>query len=336
MNLIACIEPGKLKCLDVSKPDCLPGYSLIRVKRVGICGTDIHAFEGNQPYFSYPRVLGHELAGEFVSGDTPGLRKGDVVTMIPYQHCNTCVACRGGYTNCCQHMNVIGVHSDGGMAEFLQVPSHLLLSAEGLDLNQVALVEPFAIAAHAVRRAGITPADNVLVIGVGPIGLAIIEMATIAGAKVMAIDINENRMGWAKHVAGAKEVFDGKAVNLEEQIREATNGDMPTVVLDATGNRNAINDAFRFMAHSGRFILVGIQKGMIEFNHPEFHKREGTLMSSRNATREDFEHVLECIRMGRISPENYITHFIHFDELVDQFPHLVNEPGLVKAIVRLD
>ncbi|NML39161.1 zinc-binding alcohol dehydrogenase family protein [Chitinophaga sp. G-6-1-13] len=336
MRIISCIKPGKLEYRDVPEPVCLPGYSIIKIRRIGICGTDIHAFGGTQPYFSYPRVLGHELAAEFVEGDAPRLRKGDMVTIIPYQHCGRCIACRSGHTNCCQHMQVIGVHIDGGMADLLMVPSRLLLSAEGLDPDRLALVEPFAIAAHGVRRAAVLSQENVLVVGAGPIGLATMEMAAIAGADVLAIDVNDNRLAWAKKIEGVKATFNALDEHLEERLRDATDGDMPTVVIDATGNLDAINNAFRFMSHAGRYVLVGLQKGDITFNHPEFHKREGTLLSSRNATRKDFDWVLEHIRAGRITPEKYITHHIHFNDIVEEFPALIADANIVKAMISLD
>ncbi|WP_143306524.1 zinc-binding alcohol dehydrogenase family protein [Chitinophaga vietnamensis] len=336
MRIISCIEPGKLEYSDVPEPVCLPGYSIIKIRRIGICGTDIHAFGGTQPYFTYPRVLGHELAAEFVEGDAPHLRKGDMVTVIPYQHCGNCIACRKGHTNCCQHMKVIGVHVDGGMAELLMVPSQLLLPATGLDPDRLALVEPFAIAAHGVRRAAVSPEENVLVVGAGPIGLATMEMAAIAGARVLAIDMNHKRLAWAKKIKGVKEVFHAQDEQLEAQLKEATGGDMPTVVIDATGSLHAINNAFRFMSHAGRYVLVGLQKGDITFSHPEFHKREGSLLSSRNATREDFDWVLENIRSGRIAPETYITHHLHFNDTVEEFPALITDPNIVKGMIRLD
>lgn len=336
MKIIACKTPGEMEYKEVSKPESKPGYSVIKIRRIGICGTDIHAFRGVQPYFNYPRVLGHELAAEYEEGDVPGIKKGDIVTIIPYQHCGNCIACRTGHTNCCQNMKVIGVHTDGGMAEYLQVPSHLLLPATGLDLDTLALVEPFAIAAHGIRRGTVAAGENVLVIGAGPIGLATMEMASIAGANVIAMDVNENRLAWAKRISGVKVTLNAAGEMLEEQLREATNGDMPTVVIDATGNLNAINNAFRYMSHAGRYVLIGLQKGDISFSHPEFHKREGTLMSSRNATKADFSHVLESIRLGLINPEKYITHKLQFDDVVNDFPSLIIKPELVKAMISLD
>lgn len=336
MKIISCSKPGRLEYRDVPEPVCLPGHAIIKIRRIGICGTDIHAFGGTQPYFTYPRVLGHELAAEYVQGDAPQLRSGDLVTLIPYQHCGSCIACRNGHTNCCAQMQVIGVHTDGGMAELLMVPSHLLLPAAGLEPDRLALVEPFAIAAHGVRRAAVSPQENVLVVGAGPIGLAVMEMASIAGAQVIAVDVNDYRLAWAGKISGVKAALRAQDEHLEQHLKDATNGDMPTVVIDATGNLHAINNAFRWMSHAGRYVLVGLQKEHITFSHPEFHKREGTLMSSRNATKQDFDQVLENIRSGRITPEKYITRHLHFNDVVEQFPSLTADAGMVKAMINLD
>ena len=127
-----------------------------------------------------------------------------------------------------------------------------------------------------------------------------------------------------------------RGADVTEIIRNITQGDMPTVVIDATGNLNAINNAFQFMAHGARYILIGLQRGDIIFNHPEFHKREGTLMSSRNATRQDFEHVIDAIRRKDVSPLNYITHRAHFDEVSAQFENwLKPETGVIKTMIEL-
>ncbi|QJB31934.1 zinc-binding alcohol dehydrogenase family protein [Chitinophaga oryzae] len=336
MKVISCSKPGKLEYRDVPEPVCLPGYSIIKIRRIGICGTDIHAFGGTQPYFTYPRVLGHELAAEFVMGDAPRLHSGDLVTIIPYHHCGSCIACRSGHTNCCQQMQVIGVHADGGMAELLAVPSHLLLPAAGLAPDRLALVEPFAIAAHGVRRAAISPGEDVLVVGAGPIGLAVMEMAVIAGAQVIAMDVNDYRLAWAKKITGVKAALHAQDEYLDEQLKDLTKGDMPAVVIDATGHLNAINNAFRWMSHAGRYVLVGLQRENITFSHPEFHKREGTLLSSRNATRQDFDLVLENIRTGRITPEKYITRYLHFNDVAEEFPSLTTDANIVKAMISLD
>src|SRR5664279_4848997 len=153
MKTLIYTEPGKFEYTTGSKPELKKGQAIIKIKRIGICGTDLHAFEGTQPYFNYPRILGHELAGELVElDDAPGLNRGEFVTFIPYFNCGKCIACRNGKTNCCVQMHVCGVHVDGGMAEYLSVPSPSLLHGDGLSFDELALAEPLAIGAHGVRR----------------------------------------------------------------------------------------------------------------------------------------------------------------------------------------
>jgi 2-desacetyl-2-hydroxyethyl bacteriochlorophyllide A dehydrogenase len=315
-----------------------PAYAIIKIKRIGICGTDLHAFEGTQPYFSYPRILGHELSGELVDFDNaPGFEKGEIVTFIPYFNCGHCIACRMGKPNCCSSIQVCGVHCDGGMVEYLMVPSQSLLHGEGLSLDELALVEPLAIGAHGVRRAQIVDGENVLVIGAGPIGLGTMEMARIAGANVIAMDINEQRLQFCKEKLGVSFALNAMSKDIVQQLAEITNGDMPTVVIDATGNLKAINTGFQYVSHGGKYILIGLQKGEICFSHPEFHKREATLMSSRNATKEDFQKVMSAMKNKLIDPSNYITHRTIFTDVKEEFAQWLNPAnGVIKAMVSME
>lgn len=337
MKTLVCNEPGKFEYSTGKRPELKKGQAIIKIKRIGICGTDLHAFEGTQPYFNYPRILGHELAGELVEFDNaPGFQIGEAVSFIPYFNCGECIACRKGKTNCCTKMQVCGVHVDGGMVEYLSVPSSSLLHGEGLSFDELALVEPLAIGAHGVRRATVEPGEFVLVIGAGPIGLGTMEFARIAGAHVIALDINEQRLQFSKEKLGVAHTVNASASDVTEQLKAITNGDMPTVVIDATGSLKAINNAFQYMAHGARYVLIGLQKGDIVFSHPEFHKREGTLMSSRNATRQDFEHVIANMKKGEVKPTTYITHRVLFNEVKDQFSGWLNpENGVIKAMVNM-
>lgn len=337
MKILTCTSPGNFEYGTVERATVSKGNAIIRVKRIGICGTDLHAFEGTQPFFSYPRVLGHELAGELVEfDDAPGFEIGEAVSFIPYFNCGACIACRNGKPNCCAKMQVFGVHLHGGMAEYISVPSHYLLHGEGLSYDEIALVEPLAIGAHGVRRAGVEPGEFVLVIGAGPIGLGTMEFARIAGGKVIALDINEQRLQFCKDNLKVAHSVDALAPNVTEQLMEITNGDMPTAVIDATGSLKAINNAFQYMAHGARYVLIGLQKGDITFSHPEFHKREGTLMSSRNATRKDFEHVVASIKNKQITPTTYITHRVMFNNVIKEFESWLNPAqGVIKAMVEL-
>ncbi|MEJ7586762.1 MAG: zinc-binding alcohol dehydrogenase family protein [Ferruginibacter sp.] len=337
MNALICTEPGRLQYIEKKEPVLKPGTAIIRIKRIGICGTDLHAFKGTQPYFSYPRILGHELAGELVTayGDE-GFVPGEALTFIPYFNCGDCIACRSNKPNCCKELEVCGVHIDGGMAEYLSVPSYSLVKSQGLSYDELALVEPLAIGAHGVRRANIRKNEFVLVIGAGPIGLGTMEFARIAGAEVIALDTNFNRLQFCKEKMKIPHAIHAAKEDVLARLQEITRGDFPTVVFDATGNRNAINNALQYLAHGGRFILIGLQKDMISFSHPEFHKRETTLMSSRNATREDFNHVIEAIKKGLVNPAVFITHRATFHELKDVFETWLDPAGgVIKAMVEL-
>jgi threonine dehydrogenase-like Zn-dependent dehydrogenase len=222
------------------------------------------------------------------------------------------------------------------MAEYLSVPSCSLLQGEGLSFDELALVEPLAIGAHGVRRANVETDEFVLVVGAGPIGLGTMEFARIAGGKVIALDINDKRLQFCKDRLKVAHTVNATSSNVTEQLMEITNGDMPTVVLDATGSLKAINNAFQYMAHGARYVLIGLQKGDISLSHPEFHKREGTLMSSRNATREDFEHVIASIKKGEVNPTTYITHRVLFDNVQNEFEHWLNPAnGVIKVMVEV-
>ena len=337
MKTLVCAEPGKLEYMTRDMPEPQKGQAMIKIKRIGICGTDLHAFDGTQPYFNYPRILGHELAGELmVFDDNPDFKPGDAVTFIPYFHCGKCIACRNGKTNCCTQMKVCGVHVDGGMVEYLSVPSASLLHGKGLSLDELALVEPLASGAHGVRRSAVEPDEFVLVVGAGPIGSGTMEFASIAGAKVIALDVNEKRLRFCQDNLKVAHAVNALASDVTEQLKEITNGEMPTVVIDATGNLKAINNAFQYMAHGARYVLIGLQKEEISFSHPEFHKREGTLMSSRNATRQDFEQVIDNIKKRVLQPTTYITHRVVFENVAKEFENWLNPVnGVIKAMVEM-
>ncbi|MCE7063996.1 zinc-binding alcohol dehydrogenase family protein [Dyadobacter sp. CY326] len=338
MEVLVCTTPGEFAYKQAEKPVLSTGHTILKIKRIGICGTDLHAFEGTQPFFNYPRILGHELAGEIVETDgAEGFNVGEAVTFIPYFNCGKCIACRNNKPNCCTSIRVSGVHIDGGMSEYLSVPSYSLVHGNGLSFDELALVEMLSIGAHGIRRANVEPGENVLVVGAGPIGLGTIEFAKIAGANVIALDVNDARLAFCHEKLGVSHTVNALADNVLEKLNDITNGDMPAVIVDATGNLRAINNAFTYLAHGGRYVLVGLQKGDISFSHPEFHKREATLMSSRNATRVDFEHVISSMKNGSIDPTTYITHRVAFGQVKDEFEGWLDPAnGVIKAMVSMD
>lgn len=340
MKGIVCERIGLLRLRDdLPEPEPRPGEAVVRIRRVGICGTDYHAFAGRQPYFTYPRILGHELSGtiEWIGDNEAELSPGDPVSIIPYLHCGTCIACRQGKTNCCANIRVMGVHVDGGLREFVSVPIPNLLKTEGLSFDQAAMLEPLAIGAHAVRRSGAGEGQTVLVIGAGPIGLGVMVFAKLAGARVLAMDVSSERLAFCRSWAGVEHSIDAsglEASQVAKRLAELTDGEFPNVVIDATGNARSMTDAFGYLAHGGTLVYVGLVKSDITFSHPEFHKRETTLMGSRNATREDFERVLQAAKNGAVDIGRYITHRTRHDGMIEQFVHwLKPESGVIKAVV---
>jgi 2-desacetyl-2-hydroxyethyl bacteriochlorophyllide A dehydrogenase len=324
--------------VDLPEPELTEGHAIIGIRRIGICGTDYHAFKGNQPFFHYPRILGHELSGviEQIGKNDEGLVIGDRVAIIPYMHCGKCLACRRGKTNCCTNMQVLGVHKDGGMRERISVPISHILKANGLTLDEAAIVEPLAIGAHAVRRAEVSESDTVLVIGSGPIGLGVMAFAKYAGARVIAMDINEERLAFCKSWAKADQTINALESDVKLRLSEMTNGDFPVAVFDATGNATSMAKSFELVAHGGKLIFVGLVKGDIAFSDPEFHKRELTLMGSRNATVSDFDHVMDVLGKSVLDISQFITHRAAFDEMIDSFgTWLMPESKVIKAIVEV-
>ncbi|WNH11926.1 zinc-binding alcohol dehydrogenase family protein [Thalassobellus suaedae] len=336
MKYIVCEKPGEFLLKEKEAPVRKEGEALLQINKVGICGTDLHAYGGNQAFFTYPRILGHELASVVLEiGENPkGIKAGDNVVVMPYVSCGECIACRNGKTNCCTNIKVLGIHTDGGMQEQITVPDNILLPANNLSDDQMAIVEPLAIGAHAVRRAAIKKGEFVVVVGCGPIGIGIMKLAQIEGAKVIALDMNEGRLKYAKDSIGVDYIVNvGK--DPVKQIEDITNGDMATVVFDASGNKFALEACPDYMSHGGRFVLVGLSKGELTYTHPKVHAKEMTLMCSRNATTEDFEHVISVL--DQFPTESFITHNVPFTEMINHFDSwLKPETGVIKATVNFN
>ena len=340
MKTIVLDQPRQLSVVDRPGPRG-PGRNeaLVRVHRIGICGTDLHAYQGNQPFFTYPRVLGHELGVEVVEiagspGNIDGIRAGDRCAVEPYLSCGTCIACRSGKTNCCVRLEVLGVHADGGMRELIAVPVRALHRSDTLSLDQLALVEPLCVGAHAVARASIEAGERVLVIGAGPIGLSVVQFASLAGAKVLVMDVNRERLEFAREHFQVDAVIESGDGGIE-RVKALTDGDMPTLVFDATGNQRSMTAAFDLPAHGGRLVFVGLFQGDVAFHDPAAHRRELTLLCSRNATAADFTRVISLLESGRIATSQWISHRVPFgDGVVGGFPQWLDpQSRFIKAVI---
>jgi 2-desacetyl-2-hydroxyethyl bacteriochlorophyllide A dehydrogenase len=336
MRALLCAQPGDLQLVSRPKPQAAPRSALVRLRRAGVCGTDLHIFEGTQPYFAYPRVIGHELSGEVEEVGAGGrFRVGQQVSIIPYLACGVCVACRRGKTNCCQRLNVLGVHGDGGMADYITVPDDNLVDAGGVSLDAAAMAEFLAIGAHAVRRGSVEAGQRALIVGAGPIGIACALFAKARGAEVTSLDTREDRLRFSAEAILVDHVVRAGA-DAREALAMLTGGDFFDCVFDCTGSVKAMNAGLAYVAHGGAYVLVSIVLGEISFADPEFHKRETTLLGSRNATRADFDQVFSMLRAGKIPVERLNTHRASLDEAPAAFPRwLEPSSGVVKALIEI-
>lgn len=307
MKALVCDEPGRLSLVDRQRPVRAEGEILVRIRHVGICGTDFHIFAGKHPFLDYPRVMGHELSGTVEDGGDSPLAAGTPVYVVPYLACGTCAACRKGLTNACMAIRVLGVHTDGGMAEYLSVPATNVIPAAGIDLRDAAMIEFLAIGAHGIARGQVSDADRVLVTGSGPIGMSAALFAKARGAHVTVMDMREDRLAFARDTLGADAVLLA-GPGAEAQAADLTGGNGFDVVVDATGAAPPIERGFGFLAHGARYVLLSVVKGTITFSDPEFHKREATLLASRNALPADFAEVVRQMQAGRIPTASLNTH----------------------------
>jgi 2-desacetyl-2-hydroxyethyl bacteriochlorophyllide A dehydrogenase len=337
MKTVTCLEPGRLDIIDRPVLAGPPkGWARLAVSHVGICGTDYHIFEGKHPYLEYPRVMGHEISARVIeAGEGVSLAPGTPVIVNPYLSCGTCVACRKDKPNCCTAIKVLGVHTDGAFCEEILVPEENLYPAGDLTLEAAATVEFLAIGAHAVRRSLAPAGSRALVIGAGPIGLGTALFSRIAGHEVTLLDASVERLDMAADRLGlARGILAGDGAL--DAVLAATGGDGFDVVFDATGFGGSMEKSFAFVAHGGCLVFVSVVKDEIRFSDPEFHKREMMLVGSRNATRQDFEHVAASIRAGHVPVESLITHRTTLDEVVNDLPRWAHEKGgLIKAVVKV-
>lgn len=341
MKTIILSKPQEFQLISRDFNDTLTeNEALLKIHRIGICGTDYHAYRGRQPFFSYPRVLGHELGAEVIglgsAAGVSGIKIGDKVSVEPYLNCGVCQPCQNGKTNCCESLKVLGVHIDGGMAEYLKVPINKLHKSDILQYEQLALVETLGIGSHAVQRANVTENDIVLVIGAGPIGLSVIQFAKINGAKIAVMDFSKQRLDFANEAIGIDESIIATEDFSADDLRKILKGNMPTVVFDATGNAQSMMKAFSYVAFGGKLVYVGLFQGEVTFFDPDFHRREITLFASRNALPADFKHIISKMESGQINTKAWLTHEAAFEDLPTIFETWLDPKSqVIKAMVVL-
>jgi alcohol dehydrogenase len=342
MRAIQLEKPRHFRVIEIPEsPAPGPGEALVRVHRVGICGTDIGGFLGKMPYFSYPRIPGHELGVEVlaVGEGVTNVRAGQHGSVEPYLNCGHCYSCRCGHTNCCESNQTLGVHCDGGLRPRFLIPANKLHTSGKLTFEQLALVETLAIGCHAVHRGQPKPTEHVLVIGAGPIGLSAAEFARLSGARTIVMDMNEARLRFVREQIRIPDTITTRSDGAElKRLNELTNGQLADVVIDATGNHLSMGHALNYCAFGGRLVYVGITQQEVSFPHAAImHRRELSISASRNALPGDFTRIIKLIEDGQLDTRPWITHHAGFDSLVEVFPSWVlPETGVIKAMVEVD
>jgi 2-desacetyl-2-hydroxyethyl bacteriochlorophyllide A dehydrogenase len=342
MKAIQLEAPKAFRRIEIAEPGGPSAdEAVVRVHRIGICGTDISGYLGKMPFFSYPRVPGHELGVEVlaVGADVEHVKSGDLCSVEPYMNCGHCHSCRKGQSNCCENLKVLGVMTDGGMTERIKLPARKLHAANQLTPEQCALVETLAIGCHAVNRANPGDGETVLIIGAGPIGLSVSEFSKLSGARTIVMDLNEQRLAFVREKMGIPDTVCSKGGASEiDALKNMNSGNLPDLVIDATGSNVSMGKALSYCAFTGRLVFVGITQAEVTFPHaPVMHRRELTILASRNALPGDFTRIIKLIENGKIDTRPWITHQANFDNMIERFPEWIKpESGVIKAMVHVN
>ncbi len=326
--------PFDIRTEDTAKPAAGRGQAVVKIKAVGICGSDLHFYDGTHPYQNYPRIYGHEMAGivdETGEGVT-GFKRGDRVAIEPLLPCGHCYACRVGKYNCCANLKVIGAHTDGGFAEYLSVPADRLNKIpDDMDFVTASLCEPYTIGAHCMERAAITKEDTVLILGAGAIGLTILDYAKNANARVIVADIHQFRLDKAKSF-GADVVINSKQEDLLSRIMELTGNEGASVVIEATGVSKVMESTQDLVAAGGRIVIVGLTTEKVAFTGINFTKKEMTILGSRNSTNM-FPYVIKMFSSGKLQQDKLITRVFDFSEIKEAFEYTYNNLSVITKVV---
>jgi alcohol dehydrogenase len=341
MQALQLTEPKNWNMIDIDTPPPPgPDEALVRVHRVGICGTDVGGYLGKMPFFSYPRIPGHELGVEIlqVGSAVKNLKVGDRCAVEPYLNCQKCYSCLRGFTNCCENLKTLGVMCDGGLTDQMLLPARKLHPAPGLTDDQCALVETLAIGYHAVERARMLAGETMLILGAGPIGLSVLEFARIFGARVIMGDLISQRLQFVRDKLKVQETLQitGTPADIEK-LKILTEDRLADIVIDATGHAGSMVRAMEFASFAGRIVYVGITQNDLTFQHaPLLHRRELSILASRNAPSRAFAHIIQLITCGAIDTTPWITHHLKFSDVPQKFAEVTDPAGgVIKAIITM-
>lgn len=335
MKALQIAEAGVVRVADVEKPVLKSGEILLSIKYVGFCGSDLNTYRGNNPMVKMPVIPGHEVGAvieEIGEGVPEGFHKGMAVTVNPYTNCGKCASCRNGRVNACEHNETLGVQRNGSMQEYLVLPWNKVIPANGLSAKECALIEPMNVGFHAVSRGQVTDIDTVAVIGCGMIGLGAIVRASLRGASVIAIDLDDEKLELAKRL-GARYVINSKTEDTVKKIKEITDGYMADVVIEAVGSPATYVTAIDAVSFTGRVVCIGYAKSDVSFQTKYFVQKELDIRGSRNAMPEDFRAVIQYLKNSNCPKEELISAIVKPEEAGDALKKWSENPGKVFRIL---
>jgi threonine dehydrogenase-like Zn-dependent dehydrogenase len=327
-------NPGVAVVQSVSEPPRDDSHVLLKVRMVGLCGSDLNSYRGLNPLVSYPRILGHEIAATVLE-DTPQLKKGTSVAVSPYTACGKCAACRRGRPNSCQYNQTLGVQRDGALTEYIRAPVDKLYPAQ-LGLKELCLVEPLTVGFHAVARGRVCLEDVVAVFGCGGVGLGAVAGSHFRGATTIAIDVDDKKLRVASK-AGATHTINVHRESVREKLQELTSGHGPDVVIEAIGSPETFRSAIEVVAFTGRVVYIGYAKQPVAYETRLFVQKELDILGSRNALPEDFQQVITLLEGGRFPVEEAITRIASIDESPGVLHVWSEDPTkFTKVVIALD
>ena len=337
MKALILEQPGKAVVAAVPKPNRKPGEALLRVRRVGLCGSDLNSFRGRNPMVSYPRIPGHEVAATIVEldGAPPHLQVGMDVTLSPYTSCGECASCRRGRNNACQFNQTLGVQRDGALTEYVCIPIERLHPAK-LDLKSLCIVEPLTVGFHAASRGRVAPGETVAVLGCGGVGLGAVAAAAFRGATTIAVDVDDAKLAIAKQ-AGAKHGIHAQRQDLPAELRALTGGHGPDVIIEAIGTPETFRLAVEQVAFTGRVVYIGYAKEPVCYETKFFVQKELDILGTRNAQPEDFRSVIQMLEAGRFPVDAAVSPVVPLDEAPEIFTQWSDQPSqFTKIMIDLD
>jgi threonine dehydrogenase-like Zn-dependent dehydrogenase len=338
MKALIIHQPGEIGVGSAPEPVSRQDEVLLRVRMIGLCGSDLNTFRGKNPMVSFPRIPGHEIAAtvEEVRDAAGALKPGMNVTLSPYTSCGLCASCLRGRFNACKSNQTLGVQRDGALTDFISIPAPKIFVAEGLTLEELCIVEPLTVGFHAAARGRVTNKDTVAVFGCGGVGLGAVAACAFRGANTIAIDLDDAKLRIARE-AGANHTINDSTEPLHDKLLDLTKGLGPDVVIEAIGLPSTFTAAVEEVAFTGRVVYIGYAKDIVSYESRLFVQKELDILGSRNALPEDFAEVIRMLQQHRFPVKSAITRVIPFDEAPSAFTEWNNNPAAVsKLMIRVN